>query len=182
MAHPLVTSLVAGLALAIGSATSCEQSTPPAAAAPPASKESGGLTVEKLTVAGETFNVKLALDDASRQRGLGGVTELKADEGMLFVFPDPQQRFFWMKDCVIDIDIAFIDPFGFVTTTHTMVKEAPRATDEPLATYEGRLVRYRSLSPAQFALELAPGTFKRLGIKRGSKIDLDLARLKAAAK
>lgn len=180
MAHSFVMSLIAGLALAIGSATSCEQSKSPAA--PPSAPGGGSLPVEKLAIAGETFAVKLALDDASRQRGLGGVTELKPDEGMLFVFPDPQQRFFWMKDCVIDIDIAFIDPFGFVTTTHTMAKEAPRAADESVQAYEARLVRYRSLSPAQFALELAPGTFKRLGIKRGSKLDLDLPRLKAAAK
>lgn len=175
MAHPFLTSLVAGLALAFGAAPSCEQSPPPAA-------KDGGLPVEKLTVAGTEFRVKLALDDASRQRGLGGVAELKPDEGMLFVFPDPQQRYFWMKDCVIDIDIAFIDPFGFVTATHTMAKEAPRAADEPLTAYEARLARYRSLSPAQFALELAPGTFAKLGIKRGSKIELDLPRLKAAAK
>lgn len=179
MAHPFLTSLVAGLALALGSAPSCEQTSPAPAA--PAAKDVG-LPVEKLTVAGSTFSVKMALDDASRQRGLGGVSELKPDEGMLFVFPDAQQRFFWMKDCLIDIDIAFIDPFGFVTTTHTMRKEPPRAADEPMSAYEARLVRYRSLSPAQFALELAPGTFARLGIKRGSKLDLDLPRLKAAAK
>ena len=179
MAHPLLTSLVASFALV--SAPSCEQP-PPAAGASGAAAAKPALPVEKLVIGGETFTVKLALDDASRQRGLGGITELKADEGMLFVFPDPQQRFFWMKDCVIDIDIAFIDPFGFVTTTHTMAKETPRAADEPLATYEARLVRYRSLSPAQFALELAPGTFERLGIKRGSKLELDLPRLKASAK
>lgn len=175
MAHPFLTSIVAASALALGAAPSCEQTQPPAA-------KDGALPVEKLTVAGTTFTVKLALDDASRQRGLGGVAELKPDEGMLFVFPDAQQRFFWMKDCLIDLDIAFIDPFGFVTATHTMRKEEPRRADEPVSAYEARLVRYRSLSPSQFALELAPGTFERLGIKRGSKLELDLPRLKAAAK
>lgn len=180
MAHPILTSLAAGLALSLGTAPSCQQSSPPSAPAAPAAKAE--LPVEKLTVAGSTFTVKLALDDPSRQRGLGGVAELKPEEGMLFAFPDAQQRYFWMKDCLIDIDIAFIDPFGFVTATHTMRKEEPRRPDESNAAYDSRLARYRSLSPAQFALELAPGTFKRLGIKRGSKIDLDLARLKAAAK
>jgi uncharacterized membrane protein (UPF0127 family) len=181
VAHPFLTSLVAGLALSFGAAPSCEQ--PPPAAGPETKSGSGqSLPVEKLTVGGSVFTVKLALDDASRQRGLGGVSELKSDEGMLFVFPDPQQRFFWMKDCLIDIDIAFIDPFGFVTATHTMAKEELRRPDEPMSAYEARLVRYRSLSPAQFALELAPGTFEKLGIKRGSKIELDLPRLKAAAK
>lgn len=179
MAHPLLTSLVAGFALA--SAPSCGQP-PPAGAAAGSTASKPGLPVEKLTVAGESFTVKLALDDASRQRGLGGVAELKPDEGMLFAFPDAQQRFFWMKDCLIDLDIAFIDPFGFVTAVHTMPKEDPRRADESIPAYDSRLVRYRSLSPAQFALELAPGTFERLGIKRGSKLELDLPRLKAAAK
>jgi uncharacterized membrane protein (UPF0127 family) len=179
VAHPLLTSLVAGFALV--SAPACEQP-PPAAGASATSESKPGLPVEKLAVGGETFTVRLALDDASRQRGLGGVAELKSDEGMLFAFPDAQQRFFWMKDCLIDLDIAFVDPFGFVTAVHTMRKEDPRRADESIPAYESRLARYRSLSPAQFALELAPGTFERLGIKRGSKLELDLPRLKAAAK
>jgi len=170
------------LALAVTVATPACGPGPDASAAPPAPATAAGPAIERLTIAGTPFRLTLSADDASRQKGLGGVAELAADEGMLFVFPDAQHRFFWMKGCIMDIDIAFIDPFGFVTAVHTMPKEMPQGPEESAMAYENRLQRYRSLSPAQFAIELAPGTFERLGVKRGTKVDLDLPRLKALAK
>jgi uncharacterized membrane protein (UPF0127 family) len=141
---------------------------------------------ETLTIAGpkatKTFQLKVAADDASRAKGLGGVTELPEDGGMIFIFKQSEARYFWMKGCVIDIDIAFLDGLGTVTAVHTMKKEAPQGPNESELAYENRLKRYNSGTPAQFAIELRPGTFDTLGIKRGSKIALDLPRLKALAK
>lgn len=142
--------------------------------------------VETLTIAGskatKTFKLKVAADDASRTKGLGGVSELPEDGGMIFIFKNSDARYFWMKGCVMDIDIAFVDGLGVVTAVHTMKKEAPQRPDESELAYEGRLKRYNSNTPCQFAIELRPGTFDTLGIKRGSKIQLDTARLKALAK
>lgn len=137
---------------------------------------------EQVTLGDKEFTLKLAIDNAARERGLGGVTEIPELGGMLFVFPDSQMRSFWMYDCVIDLDIAFLDPFGIVTAVHTMPKEFPRDKGEPDGSYKARLKKYSSLSPAQFAIEVRPGTLKALGIKRGTKIPLELAKLKAAAK
>jgi uncharacterized membrane protein (UPF0127 family) len=137
---------------------------------------------EKVTIGERTFTLKTAIDVKSREKGLGTVTEIPADGGMIFVFPDAQPRSFWMKDCLIDLDIAFLDPFGIVTAVHTMPKEPARAQGESVTAYEARLKKYPSGAPAQFAIELRPGTFEQLKIKRGSKITLDLERLKAAAK
>ena len=137
---------------------------------------------EKVKIADKEFTLKLAIDDAARSKGLGGVTELPELGGILFVFPDSAVRSFWMKGCEIDIDIAFLDPFGIVTAVHTMPKEPPHDKGEPDQSYANRLKKYSSLSHAQFAIEARPGTFKALGIKRGTKIPLDLAKLKAAAK
>ena len=140
--------------------------------------------VEKLTIAGTEFTLKTALDNDSRSKGLGGVSELPENGGMLFVFPDSQVRSFWMDDCLMDIDIAYVNPLGIVTAVHTMTKEPPRGENESLEAYHNRLrlKTYSSRTPAQIAIELRPGMFNKLGIKRGSKIDLDLPRLKAAAK
>ena len=101
-----------------------------------------------------------------------------ADEGMLFAFSDSRPRSFWMYGCVIDLDIAFIDPFGFVTAVHTMPKEAPQSAEESDAVYSGRLKRYPSMGDAQYVLEVAPGTLKPLGVHRGSKVDFDAPALK----
>jgi uncharacterized protein len=141
---------------------------------------------ETLTIAGskttKTFQLKVAADETSRAKGLGGVTELAEDGGMIFIFKESQTRNFWMKGCVIDLDIAFLDGRGTVTAVHTMKKEALKGPKESELAYENRLKRYNSGTSAQFAIELRPGSFDALGITRGSKVKLDLARLKGLAK
>jgi hypothetical protein len=132
-----------------------------------------------VTAGGKRFDCRLALDEASRERGLGGVTEIGPDEGMLFAFPTAEERTFWMRDCVIDLDIAFLDGKGFVTAVHTMPKEPLRAEGESESAYLGRLKRYPSGAPAQFALEVAPGSLEKLGVRRGSRVEFDAAALKA---
>lgn len=134
-----------------------------------------------VTAGGTTFQCRLALDDASRAKGLSGVESLGANEGMLFVFPDSAPRGFWMVDCLMDIDIAFIDPFGFVTAVHTMPKEPLQQEGEPRDAYEARLKRYPSVSPAQYALEVPPGALGKLGVKRGTRIEFDRDTLKKHA-
>ena len=54
-------------------------------------------------------------DDASEQRrGLSGIEQLPADEGMAFVWPEPVGSTFWMKDTLIPLSIAFVDEAGRV--------------------------------------------------------------------
>jgi uncharacterized membrane protein (UPF0127 family) len=126
----------------------------------------------------KTFTCRVALDPDSRELGMGGVTAIGPDEGMLFAFPDAQERTFWMRGCVIDLDIAFMDAMGFVTAVHTMPKEPPQGPDESEEAYRARLVRYPSAGRAKYALEVAPGTLAPLGIRRGSRIDFDREALK----
>ena len=145
-------------------------STPPpsptASAGPPAT-----LTVE---VGGETFELELAIDDASRQKGLSERAEIAADGGMLFVMPDvmPDVRVqtFWMKDCLVPIDIIYLDPAGDVIITRQM-KPEPGVPD-------GQLETYSSEWPALFAIELRGRTLDRLDISRGDHIELPLTDLK----
>ena len=54
-------------------------------------------------------------DDADEQRrGLSGIEQLPADEGMAFVWPEPVGSAFWMKDTLIPLSIAFVDESGSV--------------------------------------------------------------------
>ena len=130
----------------------------------------------------ERFTMEVANDDARRIQGLKGVTEISPDGGMIFLFPNNQIRSFWMADCLVDMDVMFMDPQGRVTAIHTMRVEPPIRADEPRAAYEKRMRLYSSGYPAQFAIELRAGTLQRLGIEVNSKVPLDLTRLKAVAR
>ena len=133
-------------------------------------------------IAGERFTLEIAADDPSRSHGLKGRPDIPADGGMLFVFPRVQRQSFWMEDCLVDIDVMFLDAQGRVTATHTMKVEPPRRSSETLDAYRRRLRGYSSVYPAQFAIELKAGTIDRLDIEIDRKIELDLPRLKAMAR
>ena len=135
----------------------------------------------RLDIGGERFSLEVAADDAARAQGLQGRSEIASDGGMLFVFPSAQVQSFWMVDCLVDIDIIFLDGQGRVTALHRMKAEPPQRAGEPREAYERRLRRYSSVYPAQFAVELRAGTLDRLGLKVDSKVPLDTTALKARA-
>ena len=135
-----------------------------------------------IEIGDERFTMEVVNTDAGRIQGLMGVTEISPTGGMIFIFPNNQLRSFWMPGCLVDIDVMFLDPQGRVTALHTMSVEPPQRADEARPAYEGRLPRYSSSFPAQFALEFRAGTLKRLGIEVNSKVPLDLPRLKATAR
>ena len=137
-----------------------------------------GPLTETIEIQGERFTLEIALDDVSRIRGLQGRTTIPSDGGMLFVFPDAQARSFWMADCLVDIDLIFLDPRGRVTATHQMKVETPQGEDESRLAYQARLRGYFSVYPAQFAIELAAGSINRLDVRFEQRIELDLRRLK----
>ncbi len=137
---------------------------------------------EQVVIAGETFRLEPALNAEARQRGLGGREKIEDHGGMLFVFRDARRRSFYMKDCVIDIDIMFLDDRGRITAVHKMKKEPPRREDESVRAYERRLKLYPSVRPVRFAIELETGSIERLKLKPGGTIPLDLPRLKKMAR
>jgi uncharacterized membrane protein (UPF0127 family) len=149
---------------------------------------SAGLAPKAQTVhiKGETFTLEVAADDASRERGLKHRTSITDHGGMLFVFPDSKVRVqsFWMHECLIDMDIIFLDGHGTVTALHQMKSQPLRQPDETESQYQQRMSSsgYSSSYPAQFAIELKAGTLDRLNVKVDDRITLDVARLKALAR
>lgn len=63
----------------------------------------------KLEIGNKEYNVKVAETEEEQANGLQGVKSLPEDEGMLFIFNEPQTVGFWMKDTEIPLDIIFID-------------------------------------------------------------------------
>ena len=62
-----------------------------------------------IRIANKKYKVQVAETDEEKQKGLQGVTSLPEDEGMLFVFEEPDEISFWMKDTKIPLDVIFID-------------------------------------------------------------------------
>ncbi len=79
-----------------------------------------------------------------RHRGLAGRTDVPSNSGMLFLFPEAKVRKFWMRGCLIPLDIAFLDADHRIVKMHTMLAEPDQA---------GRKT-YSSDVPAQYALEV----------------------------
>lgn len=136
-----------------------------------------GLALERVSIGSRNFDFEVAATEAAIQRGLGGRSEIPEDGGMIFVFPFPSNHSFWMRDCLVDIDIAFLDRDGVVVAAYEMKAEPLRGESEPETAYFARLARYPSGPKAHFAVETRAGTNKALGIAVGSKIAVDPARL-----
>ena len=133
-----------------------------------------GPDTQRVTIAGRAFELELALTPAARYKGLSGRERIDARGGMLFVFPEEGRRQFVMRDCLVPIDLIFLDAGGRIVRMHEMKVE-------PADTPRSELTRYSSRYPAQAAIELKGGTLDQLNLSAGEKIDLPLAELKRRA-
>jgi hypothetical protein len=83
---------------------------------------------------------------------------MPGDHGMIFVFPDEQQRQFWMKNTRFDLDIAFINTQGQVVSIKQM-----KAYDLNTTSSDGA---------AKYAIELNLGAAAGAGLQVGEKVDV----------
>ena len=77
------------------------------------------------------------------------------NEGMLFIFDEPRQQCFWMKNTLLPLSVAFIADDGGVVNIDDM---KPQTLDSHCST-----------KPVRFVLEMNVGWFDKRGIKAGSK-------------
>lgn len=112
----------------------------------------------KVHLAGRSWTVELATTRDARYQGVSGRSNFPADHGMLFIYPHPQPLSFCMRDCLIPIDIVFLDESRTVLTTYAMHVERG-----------GARTVYRSGVPAMYALELPGGTIAEAGIRPGQQ-------------
>nr|DAN43588.1 MAG TPA: hypothetical protein [Caudoviricetes sp.] len=68
----------------------------------------------KIEIGDKIYNVEVARTDEEKIKGLQGKTSLDSDEGMLFIYEEPGNIAFWMKDTEIPLDIVFMDEDGEV--------------------------------------------------------------------
>ncbi|NVK34568.1 MAG: DUF192 domain-containing protein [Rhodobacteraceae bacterium] len=104
-----------------------------------------------------TFQVEVARTAPQRAQGLMEREQMDADAGMLFVFEGAGERYFWMKDTPLSLDIIFISESGEII--HIANDTTPRSE---------KIIPSRG--DALYVLEVLAGTAKRLGIRAGDQV------------
>ena len=112
---------------------------------------------------GSEFTLEIAETDAERARGYMQRAQVGPKEGMLFVFAAPARHSFWMKNCLIPLDILWLDEAFRVVH---VVPELPPCPEE------GPCPSVVPMRPARYALEFASGTAKAHGLKPGSRVSV----------
>ncbi len=137
-----------------------------------------GLAKPEIVIGGENFKLEVAADYATRAKGLMGRKKIEDHGGMLFIYRQSAPLSFWMKNCLTDMDLIYLDRTGKIVAMHEMKKEPLQREDETQLQYENRLRGYPSRKPAQYVIEIKPGSNKRLKLKAGDQIKLDLLKLR----
>ena len=110
----------------------------------------------KLTSGVHRMDVQVAATPEQRQTGLMFRKDMPQHEGMIFVFDQPAQQCFWMKNTLIPLSAAFVLDDGTIANIENM---------QPLV-----LEGHCSSQPVRYVLEMNKGWFAKKGIKAGSKL------------
>jgi uncharacterized membrane protein (UPF0127 family) len=114
------------------------------------------LPTTSLTAGMHLIKAMVADSPEERSTGLMFRTEMAANEGMLFVFDDPAQQCFWMKNTLLPLSAAFVADDGTVVNIEDM---KPQSLDS-----------HCSKAPVRYVLEMNKGWFAKKGIRAGSKL------------
>lgn len=114
-----------------------------------------------LVVGDKKIVVEIADSDEKRAHGLMFVSQLPADQGMLFVFEDERVRSFWMKNTLIPLSIAYINKDMEIIEILDM-QPAPLGATRPKS--------YPSKKKSMYALEMNIGWFEKNKIWPGARM------------
>ena len=111
----------------------------------------------KVKINENLFKVKTLLDEKSQAIGMMGKVFDDSFEGLLFLMGGEKQCF-WMKNCLIPLDIIMIKNNVIVNIHH----ECPPCKEEPCPSYCGN---------GNIVFEVEGGTCENLGIEPGDTVE-----------
>ena len=147
--------------LALGSALLCAAAL--LGTVPPANAQDApqtNLPRTRLTAGMHLIDAQVARTPEQQQVGLMFRPEMPLNEGMLFIFDEPRQQCFWMKNTLLPLTAAFVDDDGTIVN---LVDMKPQTTDS-----------HCSVKPVRYVLEMNQGWFARKGLKAGFKLGGDV--------
>lgn len=116
------------------------------------------------------LRIMIARTEEQKQKGLMFRRSLGEDEGMLFVYDTPHRMTFWMKNTWLPLDLVFFSEDLEVTD---LIEGMVPGVGIP----DADLPRYTSAGEAQYALELASGSVRRLAVTPGTRLQVPLPYL-----
>jgi uncharacterized protein len=149
----LVLAAVAAVA-ALAAFTSALAPTPALAQA---AEKAQSLATIPLTIGGRKVVAEVARTPVELSTGLMWRFSLRPDHGMIFVYDEPRQMSFWMKNTYIPLSIAFIDAAGRIINIEDMAPQSEQL--------------HWSRAPGVYALEMRKGWFAEHGIGVGAVVE-----------
>lgn len=108
-----------------------------------------------------TVDVILATTPSDQSKGLAVKDSMNENEGMLFVFKNPQKHSFWMKDMKFPIDIIWADSAGKIV--HIEKNLQPCIFLLPCTSYS-------PISDSLYVLEVVSNFTNKYDVKIGDQI------------
>ncbi|HET6442292.1 MAG TPA: DUF192 domain-containing protein [Phycisphaerae bacterium] len=142
-------------ALGAAAALRCSDTAPPA---PEPNGRPQHLPTATIRVGDLLLVVEVADQEPERKRGMMFRRRLGPDEAMLFVFPRETDTPFWMANCYVDLDLAYIRADGTIMQIEHMKAHNRESV--------------WSREPYCFALEVPAGWFEVHGIKVGETVEI----------
>ncbi len=127
-------------------------------------KPQSGLPRLKLLLGARELDTEICMTRQSIAKGMMWRTAFPETNAMLFVFGQPLQTAFWMKNVPISIDVAYLDAEGAILEIHRLEKLDTNSVPSKTAT-------------VHFALETPEGWFQRHGIQPGTVVRTDRGTL-----
>jgi hypothetical protein len=115
-----------------------------------------GLARIKLSAGMHLIDAQVASSPEQRATGLMYRRDMPQTEGMLFIFEQPSEQCFWMKNTLLPLSAAFVADDGTIVN---LVDMKPQTTDS-----------HCSAQAVRFVLEMNQGWFAKRGIKAGAKL------------
>jgi len=150
-------ALLLATALWAGCQKSADVAVPPPADDGPPTRAQPKLRTMKIYLGTEILDAEMALTDEQVRTGMMFRTNILETDAMLFVFPQPVQASFWMKNCPESLSAAYIRPDGVIAEIHHFEKND---TNSVTAASDN----------IQFVLEVKDGWFARHNINPGTVI------------
>ena len=116
----------------------------------------------KLTINNITIAIEIKNTPEERQQGLSNREKLPENQGVLFIFNQPAQHSFWMKNMLFDLDFIWIKDNKVVDLTENV--PAPKNNQPP--------VSIKPKSPVDKVLEINAGFIKKHNLKINDFVSL----------
>jgi hypothetical protein len=124
----------------------------------PAFAQTSAQALPQITLNAGIHNISAEVARTPEERAIGLMfrESMPPHNGMLFIFEQPAQQCFWMKNTLIALDVAFVADDGTIVNVDRM---KPQTLDN-----------HCSSKPVRYVLEMNEGWFEKRGLKAGSRL------------